>query len=440
MRVVLLGLWLGACGGPGMKSLRAPPDELATPVPPSCEPTDLKADKPDVPDGVDCKEARRRGQTWRAQAGQFDDAVRLVFTGDAGVRLQVDDDVDPRSVGVGPEAVAAAAKVACAGACTGAVFLGDNLYKSGINEPDDTAFLRAFAKTWSWIGPQWYVQGNHDWGAYPRLMPWAGKAPHRDRAQRLFRDLRALSAEDGLNLRGDSHFWATSVGQGRLVGLDTNYLVRRCKPGKDAIRCKGDPGKEKPDRIRIASLVERTVSSAFGPVVVAGHHPWLSNGEHGEAGAFKDSGRSLWKGGAFRQVLDDVLATNATLYLSGHDHNTQVARVDDDTLSIVVGAGGKTTAAGQDTAAGGERHVDAVEHEVYCALGFAIVDIRAERVTVDVHTLPHPNPRDEDLVACFTELTERRPDVSVPDGPTCRRFAWDGSRWDQGADCGEALP
>lgn len=448
MRPLLSLLLLSACTAPGMKSLRAPPAELSDAVDPACEPPDHKGKPADAPDGVDCKDQATRVQTWRSQRGVFADEARLVFLGDAGVRAEKDGKTLYKTVGEGPKAVATHALDTCAGGCDGAVFLGDNLYKSGVNNPDDTAFLRSFARTWDFVGPQWYVQGNHDWGTYPLILRNKARlGPHRQRAQRLFRDLRRLSAEappkgkEALDLRGDSHFWATAAGPGRLVALDTNYLVRRCDAGKDRVRCKGDPGKEKPDRIWMDSLVRRSVSSAMGPVIVVGHHPWLSNGEHGPAGDYKDQGFGFWKGEGFRQVLDDVVAPQAALYISGHDHNTQVARIDGDTLSVVVGAGGKTTGPGEDTAPvvdgePGERHVP-VEHEVYCQLGYAVVDVGASSLTVDVHTLPHPNGADEDLVECREALAERRPDLTEPGGETCRRWTWtEGAGWAEGSqDC-----
>ena len=67
-----------------------------------------------------------------------------------------------------------------------------------------------------------------------------------------------------------------------------------------------------------------------------------------DAALLVDPGSPAALAEALRRVLDDVVAPNAALYVSGHDHNTQVARVDDGTLAIVVGAGGKTTAAGTD--------------------------------------------------------------------------------------------
>lgn len=446
MRPLVSLLLMSACTAPGMKSLHAPQAALSGAVDPGCEPPDRKAQASPVPQGVDCKDQVRRLQTWRRQPGVSGESARLVFLGDAGVREEDGGEIP----GAGPKAVARDALAKCeVRSCEGAIFLGDNLYESGVNDPADTAFLRNFAREWEDVGPQWYVQGNHDWGTFPLLFHnELRKGPHRERAQRLFRDLRRLSAEvppagmDALDLRGDSHFWSATAGPGSVVALDTNYLVRRCDPGKDRIHCKGDPGREGPDHLWMDSLVRHMVGRATGPLIVVGHHPWLSNGEHGQAGDFEDQGFAFWKGRAFRQVLDEVVAPEAALYISGHDHNTQVGRIDTDTLSIVVGAGGKTSGPGGDTAPAvdgepGERHVAAIEHEVYCQLGYALVDVGPDSLAVEVHTLPHPDPEDEDLVECREALEERRPDLSEPAGATCRRWTWTGaSGWSAGSeDC-----
>lgn len=383
--------------------------------------------------GPACRDFERRGQTWRSQAGIFDQGARVVLLGDAGVRAGYDAEgrVKP---GPGPEAVAKAAKAACGDDCDGVVFLGDNLYKSGVNDPADTAWLRAFAGEWVWAGPQYYVQGNHDWGTYPRVFRvLKGKeyrAPNRDRAQRLFRDLRALGRE-GLDLRGDSHFWAAGLGTARLVALDTNYLVRRCRATKKTddlgIRCAGDG--EGDDRQPIGAMVAALTAPVAGGSVVVGHHPWLSHGEHGAAGSYIDDDYRLWPGHALRAVFDAGVAPGRGLYVSGHDHNSQVARIDADTLAVVVGAGGKTTGPGEETGPGGERHHLQIEHEVFCHLGFAIVEVGAGGMTLEVHTLRHPDAtgKDEDLVECRDDLEEDRPDLSEPPGPTC-------ARWRQGPD------
>ena len=54
--------------------------------------------------------------------------------------------------------------------------------------------------------------------------------------------------------------------------------------------------------------------------IASGHHPYISNGYHGNAGVFdgtKGSGMPL------KTLVDASLCDNADLYLSGHDHNRQ---------------------------------------------------------------------------------------------------------------------
>ena len=237
MRTLFPLIVLVGCAS-GLSKLRAPPEELADPVDPACEWAVDEADLPPEPGAeVDCKDQRRRLMTRRAVSGIFSDfggqdsAVRLLFLGDAGVRQPGNE----AAVGDGPLAVHDHAVRVCGGECDGVVLLGDNIYQHGINEAVDSAFLRNFAEMWSDVGPQYYVPGNHDWGTFPIVKP-----PHLDRVQRELGELRRLAAQ-GLDVRGDSHFWATTVGEGRLVGLDTNYLVRACRPGdEDGVRCAGD--------------------------------------------------------------------------------------------------------------------------------------------------------------------------------------------------------
>jgi hypothetical protein len=458
VRIAPLLLLAVACTAPGMRVLHAPPSPSEVGPPGDCrhrddapsrldrlsyrDPTDpIIPDDP--PPDPDCVDWRQREQTWRPQRGLPGETVRLVFAGDTGVRARTPDGTEiPEAVGVGPLAVAAAARRACAGTCDGAVFLGDNLYESGVNEPSDTAFLRAFGHAWAWAGPGYFVLGNHDWGTYPILLRDAAhRGPLRARAHRQFRDLRALSTEPGLDLRGDSHFWAVPAGPGALVGLDSNYLVRRCTDGPVGMRCKGDPPLNE-DRIPLRELVERLVPDDR-PSIVVGHHPWLSHGEHGEAGAYLDAkGITLGRGEGFRQVLDEVVAPASGLYIAGHDHNTQVGRIDADTLSVVVGAAGKTTAPGERTAPAGpegeagRRHLPGITHEVFCQLGFAVVTLAPEGLTLDVHTLPHPDPLDPDLRECLEHHAERRPDLAVPTRPTCRRWTHrPGTGWSTGLAC-----
>lgn len=439
-----LGL-LTACLPPSMSKLYAPPEDLAYPIDPACEVRFPGEDKVEPPADVDCKEERRRGMTRRAQAGLFtnfgaeDEGIRLVILGDTGVRAE-----DPTQVGDGPLAVLQHARQVCGGTCDGVVFLGDNLYKHGVEVQEDSAFLGAFARAWAPVGPQFYVPGNHDWGTYPIIKP-----PKLSRAQRELRELRRLQKE-GLDIRGDSHFWSTTVGGGRLVGLDTNYLVRGCRvKGDGTVKCAGDPKVEDPQRVRFETMIQGLTAPGTGPSVVVGHHPWLSHGEHGQAGdyydytLFKKTSQGPQDGRALRTLLDAIVAPNAAIYISGHDHNTQVGRVDDATLSVVVGAGGKVTGPGKHTAAGGERHLDSIELEHFCDLGYAYLDVRPSTMTLQVHTLPAPIAAEKDrerMQECVEAWDRRRPGEERAASPSCTTWTWtqtDGTvgTWSEAAPC-----
>jgi len=446
---LLLPCLLAACAPGGMSRLHAPPQELAYAIDPACEVGVKDGQEPPEPGpDVDCKEERRRGMTRRAQAGLFTDMgaedprIRLVFLGDAGVR-QPD---DPSAVGDGPAAVHEHARRVCGGTCDGVVLLGDNIYQHGVNSTVDSDFLRAFATLWSDVGPQFYVSGNHDWGTYPIIKP-----PRLDRAQRELGELRRL-ADQGLDVRGDSHFWATTVGEGRLVGLDTNYLVRACRTrGERGVKCAGDPGRKDQDQVSFLTLVEGLTTPGTGPTVVVGHHPWLSHGEHGQAGAYWDYdlfgvfpvGMGPARGAALRRVLDQVVAPNAAVYLSGHDHNTQVARIDPSTLAVVVGAGGKVTGPGKHTGPGGDRALDGIEAEHFCDLGYAVLTITQRELSLQVHTLPAPIAVDKDrkrVEECLAHRDKRRPGEEWATAPTCTSWTWsqrDGTvgTWSEPSPC-----
>ena len=82
-------------------------------------------------------------------------------------------------------------------------------------------------------------------------------------------------------------------------------------------------------------MVNRALETTTAPWTIAfGHHPYRSNGKHGDAGAYElgvawdgiefaglDLGTIF--GDKFRQWVDDYICNRVDFYLSGHDHNRQ---------------------------------------------------------------------------------------------------------------------
>ena len=81
--------------------------------------------------------------------------------------------------------------------------------------------------------------------------------------------------------------------------------------------------------------------------VVIGHHPYLSNGKHGNAGNYERlPGPYFVSGSAVKRFLDKNVCGKAQLYLSGHDHSLQVFDGNIkgcDTQLIVSGTGASAT-------------------------------------------------------------------------------------------------
>ena len=81
--------------------------------------------------------------------------------------------------------------------------------------------------------------------------------------------------------------------------------------------------------------------------VAFAHHPYLSNGKHGNAGRYEGySFIPIANGASVKEFLDDVICGKVDLYLCGHDHNRQsfTASASDCGVHFIVnGASSKTT-------------------------------------------------------------------------------------------------
>jgi hypothetical protein len=76
--------------------------------------------------------------------------------------------------------------------------------------------------------------------------------------------------------------------------------------------------------------------------VVFGHHPFRSNGPHGNAGAYEGWSYIPWLSGAsLERLFTATLCDQADVYLSGHDHNLQWTTACAVEL-VVSGSGAKT--------------------------------------------------------------------------------------------------
>jgi predicted phosphodiesterase len=219
--------------------------------------------------------------------------VRFFAVGDSGVK------------GETQTRVANAIATACKSLnCDLGLMLGDNIYPDGAESGDEDEELAAFlTDPWVPIGaPLYAVLGNHD--------------RYGDAARQLKYGRRFIEHKDAPHagvFRMPAYNYLVEVGHVLFVGVDTDDIT---DAQVDALIKKVESYPQ--DRIRVAF----------------GHHPWLSNGAHGNAKPKRYG------------PLEKLLCNRFDLYLAGHDHDLQLLAPQCGVTMVVSGAGSKLRPAG----------------------------------------------------------------------------------------------
>ena len=272
------------------------------------------------------------------------DTATFVVLGDFG--LHEDGRIPARSA-----AVLDQIDTVCAD-CDFVLLPGDNLYPNGVPSNGDTAFLDALADRVD--VPLYLVLGNHDWGAYIWPVGGANK-------RRVKRQLAWVETRD--DVHGHTHFWSAQAGPVHLLALDSTYVVRRCN---EALVCRGQ------GLLEALSSLTQPETSAW--TVLAAHHAYLSDGDHGDAGSFVDSPPfNLGRGESWKAAVE---ALEPDLLVSGHDHHLQLIEHDDRLLAISA-SGAKSRTVDTETRPSLFASTDP---------GFALVRATADQLTVEMHT------------------------------------------------------
>lgn len=184
-----------------------------------------------------------------------------------------------------------AAGVCAAHGCDLAVFLGDNLYERGMETPDDPR-IDALFEPYADIGiPLYLVLGNHDYG-------------HGRDAERAAWQIDWAARTPQIELPATTY--TLDAGIVSFVALDTTRVFWE---GATA---------------QASWLDEQLQVPTSGWRVGLGHHGYLSEGRHGNAGRYEGipavpylSGRSL------ERLFSDHVCDQLDVWISGHDHILQ---------------------------------------------------------------------------------------------------------------------
>jgi hypothetical protein len=236
------------------------------------------------------------------------------------------------------------------GGCDFAVYLGDNIYEVGATSADDPQFEAKFEQPYCGLEfPFFVVLGNHDYGnVAPLDLPKA-------EAQIAY---TALSSK----WKMPDHNYSVAFAEGQST-LELFVL--------DTPRLQFDV-----DSAVQASWLDTALGASTANWAIAlGHHTYVSNGPHGNAGNYEGIivPNPIARGDYLKAFFDGSLCGSVDLYLSGHDHNRQWLEASCGLEVLVSGAAAKrTTLVGRD-----ENTTFFEEDQGY---GFAVLEINGNQL------------------------------------------------------------
>jgi tartrate-resistant acid phosphatase type 5 len=229
--------------------------------------------------------------------------IRFVALGDAGEGNQAQYDV------------ANAIKTVCEEkGCDFALYLGDNFYDSGVESVDDPQFINKFEDPYAELNfPFYAVLGNHDYGF--------GSVWERPEPQVAYSDISDKWIMP-------SRYHSNIIDHALFVGIDTNAIMWNNHWG----------GME--DQANWAEEVIYDSGTLWK--FAYGHHPYISNGEHGVAGHYDGLEEvPIASGTDIKTFVEDQFCGKIDIYFSGHDHDMQWLEPTCGVEFIVSGAGAK---------------------------------------------------------------------------------------------------
>ena len=295
----------------------------------------------DIPDAGASLETLDAGLTSTIDAGPQGPAYRLKFIalGDVGVS-------DVGRPSSGQYAVAEAMGTFCEakGGCDFAVMLGDNIYMAGVDSATDPRWAAVFEDPYAALDFPFYATlGNHDYGSavFGFGEGGAGMEPCVGEAQ------VAYGAIQNKFIMPDTfyRFFKENV---EFVSLNTTAMFwsdfSLIEEGLACSLFDGWSFADENERQRNDLATWYAQRSADWRIAF-GHHPYLSNGRHGNAGAYElDFDWSLpGSGEELRVFFEEYIKSKFDVYLAGHDHSIQDVGEVGGTQWIVSGAGAKAS-------------------------------------------------------------------------------------------------
>lgn len=179
--------------------------------------------------------------------------------------------------------------------CDFILLLGDNIYNSGVTSIDDPQFNSKFELPYENINvPFFAVLGNHDYG---------GNGKKYDPEKSVYQ-IKYTAISNKWHM--PHNYYHFTIQNTSFFALDTNIQMRKL---------------DNQQKIDVTKWIKSTQSKWK---IAFGHHPYISNGQHGNAGEYDGASESnALNGQAIKNFTESVLCGKVDLYISGHDHDRQ---------------------------------------------------------------------------------------------------------------------
>ncbi|MFZ5469283.1 MAG: metallophosphoesterase [Myxococcota bacterium] len=201
--------------------------------------------------------------------------------------------------------------------CDFVLLLGDNIYSSGVSSTTDPQWQTKFEQPYANVNlPFWASLGNHDYGG-----DGAGWEPAKAQHQV---DYTAVSTK----WKMPAHHYRFTHKHVEFFAVDSNAQLF---------------GLDSQQRSDVRGWLNGSTATWK---IVFGHHPYKSNGPHGNAGTYNGLPpfTPIAAGQGVKSFVESVTCGRADFYLSGHDHSRQwLATPCQGTELIVSGAGAKAS-------------------------------------------------------------------------------------------------
>ncbi|MCK5873638.1 MAG: metallophosphoesterase [Alcanivoracaceae bacterium] len=280
--------------------------------------------------------------------------------------------------------VASAVKQICDSAtnpCSFAVGLGDNLYEQNVLSPYSSVFDSHFVAPYQKLGFPFYMAlGNHD---SDLLIDGFGNFTAVGDTQVAYSDVNPQWKMPGRHYQ-HSHPEGSGTPIATFLALDSTPLMTIIDPSI-AYWPQYDLKQGKWAREALAA------SNATWKFAYA-HHPYLSNGWHGNAGSYDGFTPLFYRlsGEYYRNWLQNNICGKVDVFFAGHDHDLQLLHSVPEcgnTLFVVSGAGGKSNDPDESVGIEEAQYNPAMFYATD-TLGFVIVEIRGNELTLQFYKVP----------------------------------------------------